>query len=138
MILWVDDDLSLTLKSFMDELKENGYEIIMVTNPDDISDKFAQYNITGIIMDIMLPTGQSISNEDSKMGILTGLEILKKLKEDKTTSQIPIVIFTILSNQDVSTWARVNNIKLLKKEQTVPLDLLAAVIETQMKKDTND
>ncbi|MEN8218660.1 MAG: hypothetical protein ABFS56_20275, partial [Pseudomonadota bacterium] len=80
MILWVDDDIDLTLEPFIDELEDEGYRVLRARTPEEmwssLQDNFQ--NISGIIMDIMLPTGESIDANKSKMGILTGLVLLEQ------------------------------------------------------------
>ena len=138
MILWIDDDINGALNPFVDELQENGYHVVNARNPDDVWEHFIKSNIYGIIMDIMLPTGTGISLEESKMGVLTGLLLLKKIKSNAKLSKIPILIFTILSDQELSTWAKDNNITILKKQDTLPKELVEKIKALCIKKDGHE
>jgi len=139
MILWVDDDLQITLKPFMDEVREDGYELFMVQNPDEMWKilETRRTEIDAIIMDIMLPTGNTVDSAEARMGVITGLLILKKLKQNDDYSSIPVIIFTILSDQEVMEWAKKNNITYLQKQVTSPLELLSQVNKLNINKDNS-
>lgn len=135
MILWIDDDQA-SLKAFIDEIKDEGFSLKMAENPDEmmhIIDNEKQ-NISCIIMDIMLPTG-SLDSRLVKMGLTTGWELCKRLKNNEDTKNIPIIIFTIVDDSEVIQWARSNNIPFLRKKRVFPQDLLKAVCETAIWKD---
>ena len=129
MLLWVDDDTRSSLKPFIDALEDDGgYEIVMVRTPDEMWEALKKYEaeIQGIIMDIMLPTG-SINSAEVKMGITTGLKLLKDLKGNPRYQNIPIVILTIIDESEVIEWAEENNVPYLVKQDTKIKDLLSAV-----------
>jgi len=135
MILWVDDDSELVLESFFDELRDAGFEILPAKNPDEMWDCLIAGPIEGIIMDIMLPTGDSVDLSSSKMGILTGLRLLEKIYAEEQYQNIPSIIFTILNDQEVQDWANDNNIPLLRKQDTLPCELLEAVEKAGMRRE---
>lgn len=79
-ILFIEDELAIQ-KTFEDTLKQEGYEIISALDGEK-GFKMAQIKKPDLILlDLILPK-------------LHGLEVLKKLKEDKETASIPIVILT--------------------------------------------
>ena len=124
-LLWVDDDISASLDAFSDELKEAGYNIIGAKTPEEMWDKLKSNNINGIILDIMMPTGEKITKEESQMGVKTGFVLAKKLRDEKSEyKNIPLIIFTILNDSDISLWASENNIPFLVKQYTLPHELL--------------
>jgi CheY-like chemotaxis protein len=124
MILWLDDDIG-GIRPFKDELEDAGYEVLQTTNPDVFYQKLEELlpKIVGIIMDIMLPTGQSVSQKESGSGIRSGLLIMQKLKSEERYLHLPIIVLTIVDDQDVIDWANDNNIEVLYKLETYPLEL---------------
>ncbi len=137
MILWVDDDITFSLDAFVDELKEEGFTILEAKNPDEMWEnlKNQEENIEAIIMDIMMPTGKTIDKSKSRMGSITGLILADELKNKSSKyNKIPIIIFTILSDQDVQDWADTNNVPLLKKQHTYPEELVTALKQALRKR----
>jgi len=57
MIIWIDDDTSITLDVFMDELKDAGADILRVSETNRALEtvKEKAKEIDGIILDIMMP-----------------------------------------------------------------------------------
>ena len=138
MIIWVDDDISAGLIPFVEAVQDGGYKIIMIKNPDDIWEPLKRSDIYGIIMDVSLPTGNRISIESSQSGILTGLELMKELKENCNYSSIPLIILTIVTNHEVTIWAENNGILLLRKQDVLPRELLSAVKSQGILTDENE
>ena len=126
MILWIDDDSKTALSAFYDELIEYGYKIKRLTTVDLMCDFLADSSesIDLIIMDIMMPYGTKVSAEDSKNGILTGLYLLKKIKSKEEYRDLPILIFTITNEPEVRKWAQDNTVPILRKQETLPDELL--------------
>lgn len=132
MILWVDDDIETSLRPFLDEIEEAGYKVVRARTPDEMWKQLADHGgeICGIIMDIMLPTGDNIEPGDAEMGVTTGLVLLKKLRDKDKISpyyEMPLLIFTILRNQKVYDWAKANRVELLRKQETYPEELAEKV-----------
>lgn len=128
MILWVDDDTSSTLEIYSDLLRSSGYEIKMVQSADE-SLMYLQTNskdIECMIVDIMMPVG-SFDSSETKMGMLTGLVLLKKIKAIDALKKIPIIIFTIYDEKEVAKWARDNKVVYLNKHDTTPAELLDVI-----------
>ncbi len=130
MILWVDDD-GKSLEPFIDELEEADYKIEMAYVPERLLECLEEklQEINCIIMDIMMPTGELVDMKSSKVGVLTGLELLKILKANPEYKSIPVLIFTILKDQEVVTYASKNGMPLLVKQETLPLQLLEKIRE---------
>lgn len=108
MILWLDDDIDATLSAHIDELEDNGYTVLRANTPEKMWQILnEQYgNVSGIVLDIMLPTGENIDNVEAdriaaKAGVHTGIVLLKQLRDDIRYRDIPIIIFTILSDQEL-------------------------------------
>lgn len=126
ILLWVDDDIEGSLKPFLDEMEDSGYIVIRARTPEEMWNQLSknEKKIQGIIMDIMLPTGDKIKSGDAQMGVTTGLVLLELLKSKHKYSDIPILIFTILNNQKVFDWAKKYSVPMLRKQETFPEELV--------------
>lgn len=81
-ILFVEDEAALQ-KTFNDILKQEGYEVVSALD-GEIGLKLAQTEKPDLILlDLILPK-------------LHGFEVLKQLKEDVATKDIPIIVLTNL------------------------------------------
>lgn len=118
-ILWLDDDIHrLKLQPYIDELEDNDFEIIKVSNPDDIDEMISENSeIKCIIIDISMPTGKNIDVNEAKKGMRTGLFVLKKLNERSDLNNIQKVVFTIVSDEDVRKYCENYKIPYLNKQE---------------------
>jgi len=79
-ILFVEDELALQ-KAFEEIIKEEGYEIISALDGEG-GLKLAQSQKPDLILlDLILPK-------------MEGIEVLKRLKENETTKNIPVIVLT--------------------------------------------
>ncbi len=79
-ILLVDDDASM-LKVFSRRLEHAGYEVLKAVDGEEALTKVREQPPDLIVLDIMMPK-------------LNGYEVCTRLKQDQTTSHIPIIMFT--------------------------------------------
>ena len=83
-ILLIEDESALQ-KSLGDLLREKGFEVISAVD-GKTGLRLAKESLPDLILlDLILPR-------------MHGLELLKKLKEDKNTKNIPVIILTNLEN----------------------------------------
>ena len=81
-ILFIEDE-SVLQKTFGDILKQEGYEMISALD-GEVGLRLAKNKKPDLILlDLILPR-------------IHGFEVLKKLKEDKKTKEIPIIVLTNL------------------------------------------
>ena len=81
-ILFIEDESALQ-KTFDDVLRKEGYEIISALD-GEIGLRLAKTkNPDLILLDLILPK-------------LNGFDVLKKLKEDEKTKEIPVIVLTNL------------------------------------------
>ena len=81
-ILFIEDESALQ-KTLGEVLRENGYEVINALN-GELGMKLAKMKKPNLILlDLILPK-------------LSGFEVLKQLKKDETTKDIPVIVLTNL------------------------------------------
>lgn len=80
MIFYLEDDVNIR-KLVCYALIKEGYEVIGLSSPEEFWDKMKTETPELILLDIMLP------DED-------GLTILKKLKNDNSSEDIPVIMIT--------------------------------------------
>lgn len=85
-ILVVEDDPS-TLKLYQRYLEKNEYDVVITSYGRQTLELARQHMPCLIILDIVLPD-------------ISGWQVLKELKEDKTVRDIPVVIASILSEKN--------------------------------------
>jgi DNA-binding response OmpR family regulator len=84
-VLVIEDDVFLQNLE-VSNLEKNGFEVILASNGEEAVKKIHEPNIDIILLDIILPD-------------FDGFEILKKIKEDKIIKNIPVIIFSNLSDE---------------------------------------
>lgn len=130
-VLWVDDDINTrALKPYVIELEENNYKVIAAETPEEAFEKLAVFknNLAAIIIDISMPLGNSIDFTEAKAGTQTGLVVLKRIVNIADTKLIPLIVFTIVNNdQEVKQWCEENNVPYYLKRVEYPDTLLTIV-----------
>jgi len=81
-ILFVEDE-SVLQKTFGEVLKQEGYEVISALDGQIGLRLAKEKNPDLILLDLILPK-------------VHGFDVLKKLKEDKETQEIPVIVLTNL------------------------------------------
>lgn len=81
-VLFIEDESSLQ-KTFGDILKQEGYEMISALDGETGLRLAMSQKPDLILLDLILPK-------------VNGFEVLKKLKEDKITRDIPVIVLTNL------------------------------------------
>lgn len=79
-ILIAEDDLPL-LNLYDKKFSEAGFEVIRAEDGGQAYDKALESNPDAIVLDIMMP-------------VMNGFEVLKKLKKNSDTAEIPVVILS--------------------------------------------
>jgi CheY-like chemotaxis protein len=125
MILFVDDD-NRYIKSYIEELRYCGYEVIHQNNVDKaigfVFDKIEDIDL--LLLDIMMPPGELFENQDTFYGLRTGLFFLKEVKELSFNHVFPIVIFTNVPANNLPNETRE---LVLQKEEYSPSDLVKII-----------
>lgn len=85
VVVAVDDDPGV-ISLYRRYLEGEGYQIIGVTNSEEVLDKVAELQPFAVTLDILMPTKD-------------GWQVLRELKECPETQDIPIIICSIVSNE---------------------------------------
>ena len=88
-ILLVDDD-PLLVRMYQKKFENDGYIVAIAGNGVDALKQVADFQPDLILMDIMMPK-------------MNGLEVLTKLKDNKQTSAIPVILLTNVSSSQEDT-----------------------------------
>jgi DNA-binding response OmpR family regulator len=81
-ILLAEDDVILA-ELYTDRLKQEGFNVVHANNGEDALKLVGENSPSLIILDIMMPK-------------MNGLDVLKALKENPETKDIPVIIVTAL------------------------------------------
>lgn len=81
-VLIIDDDLTLR-EMYEEYLKASGFTVISAQDGEEGLQKAKESKPTAILLDLMMPK-------------MNGIEVLKHLKADDSTSGIPVIVFTAL------------------------------------------
>ena len=80
-ILLVDDD-TLLVRMYQKKLQNDGFIVAIADDGVTALKKVPEFKPDLIVLDIMMPK-------------MNGLQVLTKLKEQKTTEKIPVILLTI-------------------------------------------
>ena len=84
-ILVIEDDVFLQSLE-VNKLKKDNYEVITASTGDEALEKIKEPDIDLILLDLMLPG-------------VNGFDILKELKETEELKNIPVIVFSNLSEE---------------------------------------
>ena len=117
-ILWVDDDINkFALMAARDELESRGCKIIKAPRPENLLKVLREQilQIDCIIIDISMPTGE-LDMEETNFGMRTGFALIRKIREsDSIYKDTPIIVYTVIGDDDVRQYCKDNNILYLNK-----------------------
>lgn len=111
VILIVDDDPSL-LEMYVERIRAEGAIVLEATDGEEAVSLAKDNHPAAILLDIMMPK-------------LNGFEVLKDLKTDPETAEIPIIILTALADdqrrrEGLSLGAN----DFIVKSETLPIDVV--------------
>ncbi|NIM47210.1 MAG: response regulator [Candidatus Aenigmarchaeota archaeon] len=120
-ILLIEDDKQLQ-KLYKTKFNFKGYETFIASDGEEALALASQELPDLILLDLMLP----------KIG---GLTVLRALKENSATKNIPVIILSALSESQVMTDGLAYGAMLyLTKEKTVPSQVLESIEKALKKK----
>lgn len=105
-IMVVDDDVVLN-EMYGERLKEEGFEVVSARSGQEALDLCAKEVPAAMVLDIMMPK-------------MNGLDVLKKLRENEETKNIPVIILTALIQklEDIKSKLGPHDSYLIKSEST--------------------
>ncbi len=113
-ILIVDDDLTL-LEMYQERFKEEGYVVIGASDGEEALKKVQKDKPAMIVLDIMMPK-------------LNGIDVMKRLRADADTKDIPVIILTALVQEiDKLKDLMGPNDQYLVKSEDMPKDVVEKV-----------
>jgi len=119
-ILIIEDD-SFLRDLLKKKLKSFGFGVLEAVDGDKGLKKVKEEKPDLILLDLLLPTTD-------------GFEVLSKIKQDPTTSSIPVIILSNLGQkEDVDKGLSLGAMDYLIKAQSTPDDIVAKII-TVLKK----
>jgi CheY-like chemotaxis protein len=123
MILFIDDE-KRRMVSYVEELEFSlEQEVHFETEVDSAIDFFhAQVPLIDlVILDVMMPAGDSFRESDTEYGLKTGLYLYKKLRVQRI--DLPIVIFTNASDPHLAKEIDIDKKGVfLQKEDFLPAE----------------
>lgn len=113
-VLLVDDDLTLR-EMYAERLKAEGFSVEMAKDGEEALQKATDLHPNMILLDIMMPK-------------VNGLDVLKKLKEQAETSDIPVIVLTALiqDREKMESITRGADDYIVKSE-TMPGDVIGKI-----------
>jgi DNA-binding response OmpR family regulator len=113
-ILIIEDELALQ-KTFSDILEKEGYQVISALNGESGLILAKRENPDLILLDLILPQKD-------------GFEVLKELKKDETTKEIPVIVLTNLEDiQSVERTVELGATTYLVKAQYTLKELIQKI-----------
>jgi len=113
-ILLVDDDLTLR-EMYSERLKAEGFSVEMARDGEEALRKATDLKPNLILLDVMMPK-------------INGLDVLKRLKEQPDTGEIPVIVLTALiqDREKMESITRGADDYIVKSE-TMPGDVIAKI-----------
>ncbi len=103
-ILYIDDDL---LRTRFDMLEHSGYRVIPVNDANNALKEIKKQKFDLILLDIMMPAPNFISNESVNNGYETGIHLANEIKRS-INEKTPIIVIT--ANPQPSVEAQLRDI----------------------------
>ncbi|MBW4478664.1 MAG: response regulator [Tolypothrix brevis GSE-NOS-MK-07-07A] len=123
MILFVDDERR-RMDSYVQDLILSGHEIEFKSDVDSALEFFVdnQTQIKLLILDIMMPTGESFDDDQTHYGLRTGIAFYQKIREQNPS--LPTIIFTNVSDENLAEEiSRGSNVLFCQKDNFLPFEL---------------
>ena len=113
-ILLAEDDVVLQ-DMYQERLKTEGFTVVLARDGQEALDQVAETHPQLIILDVMMPK-------------MNGIDVLRKLKEDADTKDVPVIISTAMVT-DMDEIKRLLGPKdsYLIKSEVMPGDIIALV-----------
>lgn len=116
-ILLVDDDITLH-EMYAERLRAEGYTIVSAYDGEEALKKIDKDKPDLVLLDIMMPR-------------MNGIDVLKKMREDKKTADLPVILLTALV-QEIDKVKKIMKSydQYLIKSETMPAKVISAIEKT--------
>jgi len=129
MILFVDDERRF-MDSYKVELELEGYAVYFQSDVDSAL-AFMEGSIDTvelIILDIMMPPGNSFQSVETRGGLRTGVRFYERIRD--MAPHLPVIIFTNVSDEQLEKrFQTEHNCRFVRKENYLPHELVETVRE---------
>jgi CheY-like chemotaxis protein len=101
MILFVDDERR-RMRSYVEAIELSHYQVKFESDVDDALEFFEKNcdRLKLLILDVMMPTGNSFDDEQTNDGLRTGICFYQKVR--KLNPDIPVIVFTNFRNNELT------------------------------------
>ena len=113
-VILVDDDLTLR-EMYAERFKAEGFTVDTAHDGEDALVKAGQDNPNIILLDIMMPK-------------INGLDVLKKLKEQPETKDIPVIVLTaLIQDREREEATKLGAVDYVVKSETMPGEVIEKI-----------
>jgi len=127
MILMIDDE-KRTLDSYLQELALSDFTVRYESSVD-AGLKYLEENsgdIELLILDLMMPYGQTFNEHETDKGLRTGIVFYKRVR--KTFARLPVMILTNNVDEGVRRiFEQESHCRFFRKQDLLPFELAAEV-----------
>ena len=114
VILIVDDDLTL-LEMYVERIKAEGAIVIQAKDGEEALTQAKDSKPHLMLLDIMMPK-------------VNGLDVLKQLKENSETADIPIIVLSALADEEKKKIAlSLGAADYIVKSEALPIDVIGKI-----------
>jgi CheY-like chemotaxis protein len=125
MILFVDDERR-RMRSYVEAIELSHYQVKFESDVDDALDFFEKNcgQLKLLILDVMMPTGNSFDDEQTNDGLRTGICFYRKVRQ--LNPNIPVIIFTNFRNNELTN-IESEKTSVFRKDGILPFELASNV-----------
>jgi DNA-binding response OmpR family regulator len=127
MILFIDDELKY-MDSFVRDLSMSGYQVNFQKDVDGAWRYFEENTneIELLILDIMMPPGETFKDKDTDDGLRTGVHFYKRVRE--SVPGLPVIVLTNVSAEEVKArFQGEDNCSFFQKKDYLPFQIVQEV-----------
>jgi CheY-like chemotaxis protein len=120
MIIFVDDD-KIYIQDYLEELSD-AYTVYHEYNIDKAFEFIIEnsQSIKLLVLDMMIPSGNLLKDKDNDNGRRTGNLFIEELKKNINLTLFPIIIFTHVNIQNISSVVSGVHLQKFQKEEFTP------------------
>lgn len=114
VVLVVDDDITL-LEMYVERIKEEGAIVVEAKDGEEALEKARETKPSAVLLDVMMPK-------------VNGFDVLKQLKSDPETADVPVIILSALSDdQKRRQGLQLGASDYIVKAETLPVDVIEKI-----------